>query len=139
MSAADVIVPVVHLTVCELGHKNLPLDHDCVLPQAAEALLRKAFSSPGSRPVDIFGVAAALAKGGSLTPAPPTAGQVVLRLLPKMLSFINCSNFTVQSFMRLTATSCCITLDQIGDLGAVTTPAIPHVSLPNKGENAGWF
>lgn len=45
----------------------------------------------------------------------------------------------VQSFMRLTATSCCITLDQIGDLGAVTTSAIPHVSLPNKRENAGRF
>lgn len=68
MSAPDVIVPVVHLIVCELGHKNLP--HDGVLPQAAEALLRKAFSSPGSRPVDIFGVAAALAEGGRLPYAP---------------------------------------------------------------------
>lgn len=31
--------------------------------QAAQSLLRKAFSAPGSRPVDIFGVAAALAGG----------------------------------------------------------------------------
>ena len=31
--------------------------------QAAQGLLRRAFSEPGSRPMDIFGVAAALAEG----------------------------------------------------------------------------
>ena len=45
----------------------------------------------------------------------------------------------VQSFVRLTATSSCITLDQVGDLNVVTTPAIPHVSSPNEGEDASWF
>jgi hypothetical protein len=33
------------------------------MAQAAQTLLRKAFHAPGSRPVDIFGVAAALAEG----------------------------------------------------------------------------
>ena len=37
----------------------------CTCVQVAETLLRKGFSSPGSGPIDIFGVAAALAEGNA--------------------------------------------------------------------------
>lgn len=50
----------VRVRVRECG---IPAVYVCVSVQVAETLLRKGFSPPGSGPIDIFGVAAALAQG----------------------------------------------------------------------------
>lgn len=42
----------------------------CANVQVAETLLRRGFSSPGSGPIDIFGVAAALAEGNASLSCP---------------------------------------------------------------------